>query len=372
MNPNRKSIFLVCGESSGNKHAVDFIREYISTFGDADFTAIGSEEMKSFGVNLLFSYTDINLIGFTSVLKNFKKLKDKLNQAIRFINDTSPDAVILLDSPGFNLRLMQNIRSFYTGKIIYYISPQLWAWHKSRVKIIRDCCDLMLVIFPFEVNFYKREGVKALYTGNPLVIRIDKFLSSYEERPKTKITLLPGSREEEIIKILPVFLKAGMLLAKEFNLQVQIVYPEQINPEIYGNLADVKLIKNTSNELFYTSIADSALVLTKMGTASLECALIGTPFITGYKTNFLNYSIAKFFTDLKYLTMANILIDKPVVKEFIQNDFTVDNIISEGRRILSDEEYNAQMVYGLRKVREILTDKDASSEAARIIHSLLK
>ena len=374
MGNSPKNIFVICGESSGNKHAYSLIKSYNDNFGDVSFTAIGDDNLISLGTKLLFNYSDINFIGFTSIAKNYFSLKAKFNTAVKYVKDNNPAAVVLIDSPGFNLRFMKSIRSFYKGKIIYYISPQLWAWHKSRVKYFQKYCDSLLVVFPFEVDFYKAEDVHAEFVGHPLMKRINNFLSqnkikSFEQR---FVTLLPGSRKEEVENIFPTLYKAGRILSDEFNLQLQLIHPADFDISVYGDCAGLTFVENNNDEILYNAISSSRLAVTKMGTASMECALLEIPFITGYKTNSINYFIGKSLAHVKYLTMANILLDREVVKEFIQNDFTSDNIVKEGRRILTDESYRQAIVNGLKEVKEILTDKDASYNVAKILHESIK
>lgn len=373
MGKSQKNIFIICGESSGNKHAYELIKSYNENFGDAEFTAIGGSNLKSVGSKLLFNFSDINFIGFTSIAINYLSLKKKFNTAVNFVKKSKPDAVVLIDSPGFNLRFMKNIRRFYNGKIIYYISPQLWAWHKSRAKYFKLYCDLLLVIFPFEVDFYKSENIQAKYVGHPLIKKINDFLVQSEKdiTEKNFITLLPGSREEEIKKLFPTIYEAGKILCEEFKLKLQLIYPPGIDVSIFGDCPGLIFVENTNDEILYKTISKSALAFTKMGTASKECALLGIPFITGYKTNIVNYIIAKSLVNVKYLTMANILMDKEIVKEFIQNDFTSDNLITEGRKILSDNSYRQTIINNLNGIKTLLTDEDASYNVAKIIHDTI-
>src|SRR5690606_10059518 len=216
-----KKIFIIAGEASGDAHSGALISKLKEIYPNIDVSGIGGNELKSQGVNILYSYSEVNYIGFTAVIRNLPAIKKRLSQAVDYVKELNPDLIILVDFPGFNLKFAEMVRKFYNGKIVYYISPQLWAWHKDRVKKIRTLVDEMLVVFPFEVDFYAKEGVEAKFVGHPLVEKINNFLSSYTPQPKKNkvITLLPGSRKEEIKRILPALLKASQKLKEEFNAQ---------------------------------------------------------------------------------------------------------------------------------------------------------
>jgi lipid-A-disaccharide synthase len=193
----KNNIFIIAGESSGDMHSASLIREIKKLNPQTLFTGIGGTEMEKENVKLLIRMNDINFMGFSAVVLNLKTIKAALNKCEEFIKSSNPEIVILVDYPGFNLKLISSIRKFYKGKIIYYISPQLWAWHKSRVKIIKKYVDLMIVVFPFEVDFYEKEEVQAEFVGHPLVKRMETFLKNNPKQSSDKIhiSILPGSRK---------------------------------------------------------------------------------------------------------------------------------------------------------------------------------
>lgn len=358
-------------------HAASLIKELKKLYPDTDFTGIGGKEMKCESVNLLYETEDVNFIGFSSVIKNIKKIKSILDNCINTIKNMNPDAVILVDYPGFNLKLITKISKFYTGKIIYYISPQLWAWHKSRIKIIKKYVDLMIVVFPFEVDFYKKEDITAEFAGHPLVQRIDSFLKKNPKISNTKkvISILPGSRKDEIKRMLPVLLHAADLLKKEFDCDVNIICSTNFEIDYFKeftNNYNVNLIYDSGNSfLNYRTILNSDLVITKSGTSTVECALIGTPFCVVYKTGKINYSIGKKLIRVNNIAMINILLQEEAVREFLQDAMTPENIFKEGKRILTDTEYIQSMKINFIKLRNILTEKKASQNAAMLISNLL-
>ncbi|MBS1551833.1 MAG: lipid-A-disaccharide synthase [Bacteroidetes bacterium] len=372
-----KNIFIVSGEASGDMHASSLIKELKKLNANIAFEGIGGPESEKAGTELLYGIKDVNFIGFSSVILNIKKIKSILRECEEKIRSVMPDAVILVDYPGFNLKLISNIRKFYDGKIIYYISPQLWAWHKNRVKIIKKYVDLMIVVFPFEVDFYDREGVKAEFVGHPLVKKIDDFLKRNRktDSDKIRISILPGSRKDEIDRMLPVLLETGNKFLEEFDCEINILCSPNFKESYYrGLLKDYSfnLIYDRNNsEMNYKTILNSDLVITKSGTSTIECALIGTPFCVVYKTGKINYSIGKRLIRIDNIAMVNILSGKKIVKEFLQEEVNPGNLFKEGKDILTRKEYRENMISDFRNLRRILTEKDASANAAKLISNLL-
>ncbi|MBS1492014.1 MAG: lipid-A-disaccharide synthase [Bacteroidetes bacterium] len=377
MNTSSKKIFIVAGESSGDFHGANVIRALTNIYPDVSLKGIGGNELENSGVELIHNFKEINFIGFTKVIKNLKKITGVLNDTVKQIKSFEPDLVILVDFPGFNLKLAEKIRVFYTGKIIYYISPQIWAWHYSRIKKIKKLIDKMLVIFPFEKEMYEKEGVAAEFVGHPLNNRINKYLSENKKTEgRTKIiSLMPGSRKEEIDRIFPVFIETGNKLIKEFSSKVNVICSENFPMEFYKKFKGIEnfnFILNNSSEALYRTILDSDLVITKIGTSSMECALLETPFISGYKAGKMNYLIGKNLVRIDNFAMVNILLKRKAVKEFIQENMTSENIFNEAKKILTDKKYAEQMKNDFKEMKKILTDKNASQNAAEIISTYLK
>jgi lipid-A-disaccharide synthase len=365
------NIFIIAGEASGDMHGAKLVESIKNKKINIVFSGIGGELLRNQGVKIINDYKEVNFIGFSSVIKNYSQIKSILNNSIEYIKKINPEIVILIDFPGFNLKFAESIRKSFTGKIIYYISPQVWAWNKSRVKEMKRLLDKILVIFPFEVDFYSNEGIRADYIGHPLVKRIDDFLSvnKKENSGNFRILLLPGTREEEIKNIFPVLATAGRKFQQEFDAKIKVVVPKNIDKSFYekyskGNLFE--FIPNEENNN-YLSILNSDLVLTKFGTSTLECALIGTPFITVYKANYFNYFVAKTLSNIKFVSLPNILMNKEIVKEFIQNKMTVDNIFNEGKIILFDKNYSNNIKNNFVVMKNIFKDKEIKKSAEDII-----
>lgn len=373
MKNTSENIFIIAGETSGDIHASSLIREIKKLLPGTSFKGIGGPEMRSQGAETIYDIKEVNFIGFSSVVRNIKKIKAILDRCVNEVKRSVPEAVILVDYPGFNLKFIKSIRKFYKGKIIYYISPQLWAWHKSRVKTIREFVDLMLVVFPFEVDFYQKEDVDAKYVGHPLVKRVNDFLSKNEKTAsdKKRICFLPGSRKDEIDRMLPVLVKAAVLFKKAYDCEINFLCSVNYEKDYfrkYINEKEFNIIYDKDDVFFnYKTMLNSELVITKSGTSTMECALIGTPFCVVYKAGKVNYMIGKNLVDVKYIAMVNILLDKKAVNEFLQNEMTPENIFAEGKKILDDKMYAERMKDDFKKLRSILTDKDASRNAAEAI-----
>ena len=372
-----KSLFISAGEQSGDLHGSDLIKELVNQSPEhkLSFYGLGGEKMRYAGLNALYHVKDLATVGFTDVVKKIGFYKKVINDCVKFIKENNPDTVLLIDYPGFNIRLAEKIRSFYKNKIIYYISPQLWAWHEKRVNKIKKYIDKMLVVFPFEVEFYSRFGVDAEYVGHPLVKKIREF---HEENKKTNkmfggekvITVLPGSRKVEIKNHMPVIFKMLNQLKKEFDIKVNISKAPSVNEEVFNEFRGESKKYNLTNENVYTLILNSDVVLTKAGTSTMECALIGTPHLIFYKTYPINYYLLKPIMKVNSLGIVNILARENIVKEFIQKEFNPEMILFEVKNILTSTHYREIMTSKFKQVWELLGNKDASYSAAGIIKDI--
>ena len=376
MQTDGKKIFIIAGESSGDFHASNLIKELERIRSGVQVFGIGGIELENAGVKIIHNLKEINFIGFTKVIKNLKKITSVLNDTVKQIKEIDPNVVILVDFPGFNLKLAEKIRKFYTGKIIYYISPQIWAWHYSRIKKIRELIDIMLVIFPFEKEMYEKENVSSEFVGHPLNHRINKYLEQHKKSLTDRkiISLMPGSRKEEIQRIFPEFIKAGSRLIKEFSAKINVICSDNFPIDFYKSFKGTEnfnFIVNSTSEVLYEAILNSDLIITKIGTSSMECALLEVPFVSGYKAGKLNYMIGKNLVRINSFAMVNILLKRNAVKEYIQEEMTSENIFKEAKKILTDKTYSEQMKRDFREMKEILTDKNASSNAAEIISNYL-
>ena len=379
------TFFISAGEVSGDMHGAELVKALKKLYpgvnpgfypglnpgSELSFSGLGGDNMTAQGFKPLYHVNDLATVGFTDVIKKYGFFKKAITNCAEFIRQNNPDAVILIDYPGFNIRLAEKIKSFYKGKIFYYISPQLWAWHEKRVYKIKKFVDKMLVVFPFEKDFYKKFGIEAEYVGHPLVKKVSDFLQNnpvaiQENRAVKTITVLPGSRKDEISKHMPVILETLKLLKRDFELNVNIsIAPGMEN--LFSIYKDNLSPYNLTGENVYKLIQNSDVVMAKAGTSTMECSLIGTPYLIFYKTFPLNYYILKPIVKIDKLGIANILSGKSIVKEFIQHDFTPVNLYEEVKIILTDKNYAGNIKAGLQNIWDILGSSDASENAAKVI-----
>ena len=376
--------YIIAGEASGDLHGSNLIKELKALDAVAQFRCWGGEKMEAAGATLVKHYRDLAFMGFVEVIKNLRTIFRNLDFCKEDILQFKPDTLILIDYPGFNLRIAAWARQ-QGFKVIYYISPQVWAWKESRVKGIKKNVDKMLVILPFEKAFYEKWKYNVEYVGHPLVQVIDEFrsheatvgendlrLNSHlqpDQNPPV-IALLPGSRKQEILKKLPIMLEVSksfpdyhFVVAKAPGIETDF-YDELLVPYV-----NVSVVANKTYQLLST--AKAALVTS--GTATLETALFGVPEVVCYKGNAISFQIAKMLIKIKYICLVNLIMDKEVVKELIQDDLTAENIRVELNRILFDKEKVTQLEKDYTELRNLLSKGgNASANAAMSIYNYLK
>jgi lipid-A-disaccharide synthase len=371
-------IFISAGEQSGDLHASSLIKEIKNSFQETNikFTGLGGNKMKNENAELLYHIDELGIVGFTDVLKNLFFIKKVLNECVEYIRRRNPKIVILVDYPGFNMKLSERIRSFYKGKIIYFIAPQIWAWHGKRILSIKKNVDKVLVILPFEESIYREHDINVKYIGHPLITKIKKYISENPKQNKIfgepkRATFLPGSRISEVNHHLPILIETADRLKREFDIEINISNSNPGNIDIFEKFKNSNNTYNVIEHGLYNSILNSDLVITKSGTSTLECALFGVPFFIFYKTNLINYLAAKRLVKIDKVGLANIVAGKFVVKEFIQNEFNSDNLIIEARKILTDSEYSDNMRKELSKTWDILGDTDCFKSAVEEIKEFM-
>ncbi len=374
-----KRIFIVAGEESSDAHGAALVRQLRRHCAGLSVTGYGGRRMSAAGVNVLYDLPRLAVVGFVEVLRNLPLFYRLYRRALGEL-DKGADLVILIDYPGFNLRLARAAKRRGIP-VVYYISPQLWAWRPSRAKIIRECVDRMLVIFPFEVGFYKQHGVKAEFVGHPLLEEKPQRASRSSlcrrygvPRGAKLVGLLPGSRTTETERLLRPMLKAcRRLVARGRNLAFFLplgtnIALRQVAQEIRGSGVRVNVIRGEERQKV-RSLMDLALVAS--GTATLETGLLGTPMIILYRTSWLSYQLAKRLVDVRHIGMINILAGRRLVPEYIQDDLKPERIAREAERILDSASRRAAMRRGFAEVRRKLGRYKASAKAAEVITQLL-
>jgi len=363
--------YIIAGEASGDLHASNLIKNLKIKDKQAQFRFWGGDLMQAQGGELVKHYRDLAFMGFTEVIVNLPVILRNISFCKKDIVEYDPDVLILVDYPGFNLRIAKfafkkNIRVFY------YISPQVWAWKKSRVKQIKKFVERMYVILPFEKEFYEKFNVDVDFVGHPLldVIENEKRLLSSPNDFREKhqldkrfiIAVLPGSRKQEIAKMLPVMLAT----AKTFtNYQFIVAGAPSITSEFYNEIAgkvDFKIIFNATHDLLHNAFAG---IITS-GTATLETALLGVPQVVCYKGSNISFQIARRIVDIKYISLVNLIMDKPVITELIQSEMDPKNIGAVLEK-LTNLSHRTPVLNDYKMLRQKLGGPGASARAAELM-----
>lgn len=365
----QKTIFIVAGEPSGDLHGARLMRAIKSVEQNTRFVGIGGKAMEAEGLSSIVSLHEISVVGFWEVAKKYIFFKNLLRHCAELLHEQKVDMFIPVDYPGFNMRLSEHAKR--GGIPVYwYIAPQLWAWGKKRAKTLAQCVDRLMVVFPFEVDFFKQFGIETTFVGHPLLD--DPIFSAEQEVKKTTdkvLALLPGSRRQEIYRNLPTMLKAAEIVNRSVKSEICIPLSSTIAEDIYRevihahyNSDNISLVQN-SRELMKR--ADVGIV--KTGTSTLEAALCALPFSMMYKTSALSYFIGKYLVNVPFIALPNILLQKGIVHEFVQNDAIPEVIARETIELLRNEQKRKQLLTEFEKVRAILGGSGASANAANLI-----
>lgn len=363
-----KKYYVIAGEASGDLHGSNLIREITRLDSGAQFRCWGGDKMQAAGAELVKHYRDLAFMGFTEVLMNLRTIFRNLAFCKEDILRYKPDALILIDYPGFNLRIARWAKE-QGLKVIFYISPQVWAWKEGRVKMMKQCIDKMLVILPFEKTYYKeRWNWDVEYVGHPLVEVINKELAQPAGAPladKPVIALLPGSRKQEILKKLPIMLEVSRSFPDhQFIVAKAPGVEENFYDELLKDFSNVSYVSNQT----YALLKQAKAALVTSGTATLETALFAVPEVVCYKGSPISYQIAKRVIKIKYISLVNLIMDKLVVKELIQHELTPANLKDELNRLLFDPQKIATLQADYAALKSLLSQGgDASAKAAASI-----
>jgi lipid-A-disaccharide synthase len=364
--------YIIAGEASGDLHGSNLMRQLSKIDLLSDFRCWGGELMMAAGGTVVKNYRDLAFMGFIEVIKNLPSILKNLKFCKEDILSYKPDVLILIDYPGFNLRIAKWAKE-QGFKVVYYISPQVWAWKEKRVELIREVVDKMLVILPFEETYYEKKNYKVEYVGHPLVQVIDEYL--LENRPaitaeKKIIALLPGSRKQEIEMKLPIMLEVSKYFPQ---YQFIVAKAPSIDESLYKNIMKdfpaVRMVYNKTYDLL--SVATAALVTS--GTATLETALFGVPQVVCYKGSRISYAIAKLLIRVKFISLVNLIMDKLVVTELVQENLNPENLKKELELILHNRNHIEQVLKDYAELRKLLEKGgNASETAARSVVALGK
>ena len=377
---NTRKVMIVAGEASGDLHGGNLVREMHRIDPNIIFSGVGGERMRTEGVKLLANAADMAVVGLTEVFLKLRTILGVMHRLKASLTKDRPDLVILIDYPDFNLSLARAARRRGI-KVLYYISPQVWAWRKGRIETIRKSVDRMAVILPFEENFYREAGVDVTFVGHPL---LDEVKTKYPRTEALKrfglkdeaitVGILPGSRHSEVARLLPVMLGACRILTDKLSpLQFVLPLAGTLDPHFVRDILRQFPVKvNVIRDDIYDVIAVSDAAIVASGTATLETALLETPMVVAYKVSALSYAIGRRFIRVDHISLANIIAGRTVVPELIQDDANPERIAAEVKELIIKQAKAWEMKVALAEIRSKLGTPGASLRTARIACEMLK
>ncbi len=377
---NKYSLLISAGEPSGDMHAANLVIALQQRLSGVEVQAMGGDALKESGAEILVDNAELAVMGLVEVIKHYPTIRRALKKLEAHLRTNPPDLLVLVDYVEFNLKLARTAKSLGI-KVLFYVSPQIWAWRPKRVTKIGRVIDMMATIFPFEVQYYEKENIPARYVGNPLVGKVKPsapraaLLSEFglkEDAPV--VSLQPGSRKNEIALLLTPFLESAKVL------HAQIPNTQFIIPLAPG--VDAKLVKETTEKYtfpvtllaphrHYDAMEMADAVLSASGTATLETALIGTPLLIAHRIAPISYAILKRLVNIPYIGLVNIVAERQVVKEFLQNAAEPVALAKELEKLLNDSEYRAEMIKNLEDVKQRLGEVKGSERVAELVKEML-
>lgn len=368
--------YLIAGEASGDLHGSNLLKGLKEVDAGSRFRFWGGQKMQEQGGELVKHYREHNIMGFWEVLANLGKIRRNFRICKRDLLQYNPDVLILIDYPGFNLR-MARFASKHGIRVFYYISPKIWAWKESRIKMIKAYVDEMFIIFPFERDFYSKHGFPAIYEGNPLIDAVDGQLrekSSFDAfvdrnglDHKPIVAIMPGSRKQEIDRNLNLMIR---VIQNFPDHQFVIAGAPSMERSYYESYLTIPRLSYVHDQT-YQLLSHSKAALITSGTATLEAALFNVPQVVCYKANALSYHIARFFVKVPYISLVNLNMQREVVKELIQKDMTEQSLYREISRLLYDGDYVNKMKEDYDDLRSRLGGSGASRRIARAMYERL-
>jgi len=369
-------IMIIAGEASGDLHGSRLVNSIRSQSPGCHFFGMGGPEMNKQGVDILFDSSGIAVVGIVEILAHLKDIISAQRVLRQQMKAERPDLLIIIDFPDFNLLLARKAKKLGIP-VFYYITPQVWAWRKGRVKTMKKLVDRLGVILPFEKDFFQKHGLDVDYVGHPLLdsvkvqLSCEQFCQKYGlHSDRLLVGILPGSRKKEINVLLPIFLQAAEKLNKRCDQQITFLIPlastlsrgdlDQNGLAEVGDHLDIEVLEQDRYEL----MAASDAVIAASGTVALELALLDTPFVVVYKVSLLTYCLGKLLTSIDFASLVNLIAEKEVVSELLQYDAVPERIVEEVYQLLFDEEARRQVMEGLQLVRDRLGPTGASDQAA--------
>ncbi|HVS65271.1 MAG TPA: lipid-A-disaccharide synthase [Thermoanaerobaculia bacterium] len=373
-------VMIVAGEASGDLHGSRLLHELRALHPDLSSFGMGGQLMVAEGLETLADSREIAVIGLTEALRVVPRAHQILRALERAARDRRPAVAVLIDSPDFNLPLAKRLHRAGTP-VVYYVSPQIWAWRESRVATVARCVDRMLVLFGFEVDFYRRHGVEVEHVGHPLVDEVASHPQAWEvdgsaER-EVRLALLPGSRRSEVEALLPCMLEGARLLGRRRNIRVRVIVAPGLDRGLLESIvertaagaaaAGGRLAVEWIEEARHRVIADSHLAFCASGTATLEVGLLGTPMVVVYRLNRWTYWLARRLVRVPHIALVNLVLGARVVPELVQVQTEPANLAETAERLLGDRATLDRMREELRRLRPALGEGGASRRAARAV-----
>lgn len=364
-----KHLFFVAGEASGDTHGAHLVQVLLEQDPNLRLEGLGGKQMEAAGMTLHYDLASSAIMGFVEVLKSISFIKKLFHETLDRIRESKPDALVLIDYPGFNIRLAKEVKKLGIP-IIYYISPQIWAWKKGRIHTLAEVCDKMLVILPFEKELYDNVNLDCTFVGHPLMDHIAEIPVQDTFVGECTIGLMPGSREQEIERIFPTMLKVGEGIRAEYpNARFVVPCVDAERATQLKRLAGYFPLEIVPDQ-FYDILHGARFCLVASGTATLETALFNVPMIVMYKVAPVTYWMAKILVNIDAVSLVNILAKRHIVPEFIQGDAQLNNVLPKALELIADTPARQTMLQELNEIKEVLGAQGASVTAAKEILSL--
>jgi lipid-A-disaccharide synthase len=364
--PSHPNILIIAGEASGDRHAARLVAAIRRKRPDAAFWGIGGGLLRAAGVETIVDAAEMNVVGFVEVVKRYRFFRGVFNRIVSLVHQRRPSFAILVDYPGFNLRLAEALHAEGV-RVIYYIAPQVWAWKEGRVKKLRKYVDDLIVAFPFEVEYFRRHRIEPHFFGHPLVDQVDELVRGGKPQRDNGdipvIAYLPGSRPEEIERHMPVLCDVMIDLGESYRHVIPLAttipwelldrFRARVPFEIVGSA--------------FEALAGANAALVKSGTSTIDATLLDVPFAVFYRTSALSYQIARRLISVPYIAMTNVLAGRAVVREFVQDDLRADLLARELRSLIADADHRNEVLAGLAHVRELLGAPGATERVSEFI-----
>lgn len=374
------TVMFSAGESSGDQHAAHMFQELHKQCPGIRGMGMGGNKMRQAGIDIRFDSSGIGVIGLVEILKHYGEIRRALRLMKQLVADEKPDLLVCVDYKEFNLKLAQFAKRRGV-KVLFYVSPQVWAWRPGRVETYGKAIDMMAVIFPFETAYYDAKNVPVRYVGHPSVDKVHPQRSKQEDfalfgldATRPVVGVLPGSRANEIKRMLPVMLQAVTLLSQRFpELQFVLPQADSVSDEVLQSYprdcaVPVKVIKQQA----YDAIQCCDAVMTTSGTASLEIALLQVPMLIAYRLSPFTYWLGKQLVKIPFIGLPNIIAGKAIVKELIQDDVSAENLAGEIERLLFDADYRQSVLFELQEVKTLLGEGGGSKNMADLALEMLR